>query len=89
MPRDLKGQARAAWKKYIEPAYWLDGSRGASAVAFCELWREMMLAPSAFPAAKHGQMRGYMSDLGLTDVRMRAGAAKQTEKDEHFDDEDS
>ena len=47
--------------------------------------RSMRLAPTAFQAAKHSQLRGYMSDLGLTDLRKRP-AAEDQEKDEHFDD---
>jgi hypothetical protein len=74
-----------AWKRYIAPAYWLDASREPSAIAFCELWQEMRLAPTAFQAAKHSQLRGYMSDLGLTDLRKRP-TVKHQERDEHFDD---
>jgi hypothetical protein len=87
-PPHLKRLARAAWKQYIEPATWLDASREASAIAFCELWQEMRSAPTSFPAAKHTQLRGYMSDLGLTDKRKRpiADTKIEKEKDEHFDD---
>jgi hypothetical protein len=85
MPRYLKGAARAAWIRYIAPAKWLDGSRGVSAIVFCELWSELRRNPAAFPAAKHTQLRGYMSDLGLTDERKRPIEA-HTEKDEFFDD---
>lgn len=84
-PSSLKRQALEAWKRYIAPAYWLDASREPSAIAFCELWQEMRLAPTAFQAAKHSQLRGYMSDLGLTDLRKRP-AAEEPERDEHFDD---
>jgi hypothetical protein len=41
-------------------------------------------SPSRFPASKHGQMRAYMSELGLTDERNRNDDGKQ--KDEFFDD---
>src|SRR5450432_3961974 len=68
-PKHLKRAAREAWKRYIEPASWLDASREPAAIAFCELWQEMRLAPSAFKAAKHSQLRAYMGDLGLTDER--------------------
>jgi hypothetical protein len=87
-PPHFKRLARAAWKQYIEPASWLDASREASAIAFCELWQEMRSAPASFPSAKHTQLRGYMSDLGLTDSRKRTVAAAkiEKEKDEHFDD---
>lgn len=84
-PKILKGEALAAWKRYIEPAAWLDVSREASAIAFCELWQEFRFAPTSFPASKHGQMRAYMSELGLTDERNRL--EKEAEKsDEFFDD---
>lgn len=84
-PKDMKGAAAAAWKRYIEPASWLDGSREAAAIAFCELWQEFRFAPTSFPASKHGQMRAYMSELGLTDERNRLGSDEKP-KDEFFDD---
>lgn len=84
-PKDMKGAAAAAWKNYIEPASWLDGSREAAAIAFCELWQEFRFAPTSFPASKHGQMRAYMSELGLTDERNRLGSDEKP-KDEFFDD---
>ncbi|WFU28349.1 hypothetical protein QA649_19665 [Bradyrhizobium sp. CB1717] len=84
LPAYLKGAARDAWKRYIEPAHWLDASREPSAVAFCELYQEMRRAPASFPASKHTQLRGYMADLGLTDTRQRQVAPK-IERDEFFD----
>lgn len=83
-PTFLKGEALAAWKKFIEPAGWLDGSREAAAIAFCELWREFRFNPTGFPASKHGQMRAYMSELGLTDERNRGEEDKKA-RDEFFD----
>ena len=83
-PKAFKGEALAAWKKYIVPAAWLDASREAAAIAFCELWQEFRFAPVSFPAAKHGQLRAYMSELGLTDERNR-GEVEAKEKDEFFD----
>ena len=85
-PKGLKSHAAAAWKKYIEPADWLDASREPAAIAFCELWQEFMFAPTAFPAAKHGQMRAYMSELGLTDERNRVADDGKKEADEFFGD---
>ena len=82
-PKQFKGEAIAAWKKYIEPAGWLDASREPAAIAFCELWQEFRFAPTSFPASKHGQLRAYMSELGLTDERNRAEADDPT--DEFFD----
>lgn len=82
-PQGLKGEALKAWKRYIEPAGWLDGSREPAAIAFCELWAEFRYSPVVFPASKHGQLRAYMSELGLTDERNRAEAAEE-EKDEFF-----
>lgn len=84
-PKHFKGEAAAAWKRYIEPAAWLDGSREAAAIAFCELWQEFRFAPTSFPASKHGQMRAYMSELGLTDERNRI--TKDAEKRDEFFDE--
>lgn len=84
-PKGMKGEGLAAWKRYIEPAYWLDGSREAAAIAFCELWQEFRFAPTRFPASKHGQMRAYMSELGLTDERNRV-EKERDDKDEFFDD---
>jgi hypothetical protein len=84
-PASLKGAAAAAWKKFIEPAGWLDGSREPAAIAFCELWKEFMFNPTGFPASKHGQMRAYMSELGLTDERNRGDhGGKKEEEDEFF-----
>lgn len=83
-PKQFKGEALAAWKKYIEPAGWLDGSREPAAIAFCELWQEFRFCPTGFPAAKHGQLRAYMSELGLTDERNR-GDVDSEERDEFFD----
>ncbi len=85
-PKGLKGEGLNAWKKYIEPADWLDGSKEPAAIAFCELWQEFRFAPTSFPASKHGQMRAYMSELGLTDERNRAAADAKSKKDEFFDD---
>lgn len=86
-PKFIKGPALEAWKRWIEPASWLDASREALAVAFCELWQEFRHGPTSFPAAKHGQMRAYMSELGLTDERNRViDESKNKEKDEHFGD---
>lgn len=85
-PKGMKGEALAAWKRYIEPADWLDGSREPAAIAFCELWQEFRFAPVVFPASKHGQLRAYMSELGLTDERNRAAGDDKKEKDEFFGD---
>jgi hypothetical protein len=84
-PSGLKGEGLKAWRRYIEPAGWLDGSREPAAIAFCELWQEFRFAPTSFPAAKHGQLRAYMSELGLTDERNRADE-EPDDKDEFFDD---
>lgn len=84
-PSYLKGQAAWAWKRFIEPAAWLDASREAAAIAFCELWQEFRDGPKMFPASKHGQLRAYMAELGLTDERNRADVGKE-EKDEFFGD---
>jgi phage terminase small subunit len=85
-PKHLKSHALDAWKRYIEPAAWLDASREAAAIAFCELWQEFRFAPASFPAAKHGQLRAYMSELGLTDERNRVIDESKKEKDEFFGD---
>jgi phage terminase small subunit len=83
-PKHLKGEALAAWKRYVEPAGWLDASREPAAIAFCELWQEFRFSPTGFPAAKHGQMRAYMSELGLTDERNRTSDDGK-QPDEFFD----
>lgn len=80
-PKGFRGEAMAAWKRYIEPAGWLDGSKEPAAIAFCELWQEFRFAPTSFPASKHGQLRAYMSELGLTDERNRA---EEEEKPDEF-----
>lgn len=85
-PSWFKGEALAAWKRYIEPAGWLDGSREPAAIAFCELWAEFRFNAVGFPASKHGQMRAYMAELGLTDERNRGDPEAGEEKDEFFGD---
>lgn len=80
-PKYFKGEAALAWRRYIEPADWLDGAKEAAAIAFCELWQEFRFAPTSFPASKHGQMRAYMSELGLTDERNRLGNDKPADDD--------
>lgn len=84
-PLYLKGEARKAWDIMIAPASWLDGSRLVSAAAFCELYAEWREAPKVFPSSKHGQMRAYMSELGLTDERNRVTKDTKEQKDEFFD----
>lgn len=85
-PAAVKGDAAKAWRRYVEPATWLDASREPAAIAFCELWAEFQKSPAHFPAAKHGQLRAYMNELGLTDERNRSGENETGNKDEFFDD---
>jgi len=85
MPKNFKGAVADAWHRFIDPAIWLDKSREPAAIAFCELWAEFRTAPVRFPAAKHSQMRAYMSELGLTDPRRRRTAAQPKPADEFFD----
>lgn len=85
-PTGLRGEASKAWTRYITPAGWLDASREAAAIAFCELWAEFRFNPTGFPASKHGQMRAYMSELGLTDERNRGEIDDGKDKDEFFGD---
>lgn len=85
-PKQLTGAAKAAWDRYIAPAWWLDRSKEPAAIAFCQLWKKFRKDADAFPASNHGQMRAYMSELGLTDERNRMVNAKDTDKDEFFDD---
>jgi hypothetical protein len=86
MPQGMKGDAAKAWKRYIAPAFWLDAGREPAAIAFCELWSEFRFNTTGFPASKHGQMRAYMSELGLTDERNRVADGKNEEPDEFFGD---
>lgn len=84
MPKGLTAGARKAWRRFIAPASWLDGSREMAAIALCEMWVEFEMKPGAFSAARHGQLRAYQSLLGLTDERNRPKPA--TPHDEFFDD---
>jgi hypothetical protein len=86
MPSYVKGETAKIWKEIIAPAGWLDGSRVAAAHALCELIAEFRRKLSDFPAAKHGQIRAYLADLGLTDERNRGGEGDGKEKDPFFDD---
>lgn len=83
-PPWLKGDGAKAWKKWIDPATWLDIHKEPAAIAFCTLWAEFQRAPTAFQAAKHTQMRAYMSELGLSDPRNRA--EPEHPQDDFFDD---
>jgi hypothetical protein len=86
-PKGLKGAALQAWKTWIEPAFWLDGSSGIPARALCELYAEFVDRPTDFPAAKHSQMRAYMSALGITDETQRAAAREKAKpRNKFFDD---
>lgn len=85
-PKGLKAKAAAAWRRYIAPAGWLDGSKEPAAIAFCELWSEFMTCPTMFASAKHSQLRAYMNELGLTDERNRSDAEGEEDKDEFFKD---
>jgi hypothetical protein len=86
MPEYFKGHAREAWESYIVPCGWLDRSREPAAIMLCELWAEFRFDPPNFK--KHSTLRGYMSDLGLTDERNRGGKFIKNfieeENDEHF-----
>lgn len=77
-PSGFRGEARKAWDQWIAPAAWLDASREPAAVAFCHLWAEFRQAPARFIAARHSQMRGYMSDLGL--LKSRGSGADASDK---------
>lgn len=70
-PEGLPPKAMEAWIRFIQPATWLDASREPAAIAFCHLWAEFLEDPKAFQSARHGQMRAYMNELGLTDERNR------------------
>ncbi len=85
-PDFLAGDALTAWQRYIKPAGWLDGSREPAAIAFCALWSQFRGDPAEFPAAKHGQLRAYMSELGLTDERNRGDVDDGKDEDEFFGD---
>jgi hypothetical protein len=81
---EAAARSAANFGPLIRPTYLKRFAREPAAIAFCELWQEMRLAPASFQAAKHSQMRGYMSALGLTDERNRA-VEDPPERDEHFD----
>ena len=85
MPKGLKGKERTAWLDWIAPASWLDKFKAPAAITFCQLWAEKERAPAMFPAAKLGQLRGLMNELGLTDERNR-GAVDGEDTDEFFGD---
>jgi len=79
----MRGAALRAWKRFIVPAVWLDVYREPAAIAFCELWQEFRFNPAGFRATKHGQLRAYLSELGLTDERNRPTSPPDDE-DEFF-----
>jgi hypothetical protein len=77
--------AAKAWDRYIVPAWWLDASKEACAIAYCILWADFMRQGSMFPAAKHGQLRSYAAELGLTDERKRPSNAGKKPKNNLID----
>jgi len=83
-PRLLGHHAREAWKKWIEPATWLDCSKEMAAIALCNLWQEMQEAPRQFPAAKYGVLRALMGELGLTDERKRVEVEEVDDFEKEF-----
>ena len=83
-PKYVKGEALKAWRDFVEPAFWLDGSKLPLAVAFCELWAEFMRAPRNFNSSRHSQMRAYMAELGISDERNRPLKPGE-DHDEFFD----
>ena len=85
-PSFLKGEARKAWERYVDPCDWLDISKEPAAVMFCELWAEYREHPRGFLANKIAQMRSLMSELGLTDERNRGTSDSPGARDEFFDD---
>lgn len=70
-PRFLKGEGKKAWDRWVKPFFWITSEREPAAIAFCELWSEFRRSPENFNAARHGQLRAYMQELGLTDERNR------------------
>jgi hypothetical protein len=85
-PAYLTGKAAIAWKEFIVPANWLDGSRAPAAILFCELWAEFRMSPIVFPAARIAQLRALMGELGLSDERNRGDVSATKEKDKFFGD---
>ena len=81
-PDDMQDAARHAWSRYIEPCAWLDASKEPLAIAFCRLWQEFTEDPNAFTAARHGQLRLYAQELGLSDERARMAADSRREETE-------
>ena len=84
-PDYLTGEAEWAWNRYIVPCWWLDGSREAVAIGFCELWKEFRRSPTEFSSARYGQLRAHMQELGLTDERNRVVYGETDQKDEFLD----
>jgi DNA-binding MarR family transcriptional regulator len=68
-PLGMKGPALAAWKKYIEPASWLDASREPAAIAFCEFMARV--SPRAY------QLPRIEADARLCERAWRSRRAKK------------
>ena len=84
-PDFLDSKASGAWDRWIAPAGWLDWSKEPAAIAFCILWSEFRDSSDSFQAARHAQMRAYMSELGLTDERNRKTGGDDGEKENPAD----
>ena len=80
-PDDPQDAAQQAWVRYIEPCHLLKASKERLAIAFCHLWKEFTDDPKAFSAARHGQLRLYSQELGLSDERARSGVNEVPEDD--------
>jgi hypothetical protein len=77
--------ASQTWDRYIAPAWWLDASREMLAIGYCMLFQEMIKRGASFPSAKHGQLRSYAAELGLTDERKRPADASKKPKNNLLD----
>jgi hypothetical protein len=81
---DLQGHAALEAWDLIAKAWWLDRSKEMLAIAACMLWQQFREDPPGFTAAMHGQLRGYLGALGLSDERFRSPPPPEFDDDENY-----
>jgi len=85
----LSASAIIVWQELIpelEAAGYLARLDGMALATYCELAAEFIADPPAFPPQKLSQMRGLMSELGLTPSgRAKLPAPKKPAKKSRFE----
>jgi hypothetical protein len=73
-PPYITGKQKAAWNRFIAPAYWLTENDEIKAALLCELFVEWQESRSGMPASRISVMRNLSTDLLETAKRIRPAA---------------